>query len=134
MFGSTPPPLAVEEELRQSERLYQQMAHVDYLTGLANRCSFMEQAELEFTRTSRYGHQIGDLVLQKFRKTSQAALRDVDVIGRLGGQEFAVLVPETDLKEAVEMALRLRKLIAVSLYHWMKGHLFNLPCLSVWPR
>jgi GGDEF domain-containing protein len=60
MFGSTPPPLAVEEELRQSERLYQQMAHVDYLTGLPNRCSFMEQAELEFTRTSRYGHQIGN--------------------------------------------------------------------------
>jgi GGDEF domain-containing protein len=40
MFGSTPPPLAVEEELRQSERLYQQMAHVDSLTGLPNRCSF----------------------------------------------------------------------------------------------
>jgi diguanylate cyclase (GGDEF)-like protein len=131
MFGSSPPPLGVEEALRQSERLYQQMAHVDYLTGLSNRRSFMEQAELEFTRTSRYGgdlslfmlgldhfkkindcygHQIGDLVLQQFRKTSQAALRDV--IGRLGGEEFAVLVPETDLKEAVEMAERLRKLIA----------------------
>ncbi|MGD0961340.1 MAG: diguanylate cyclase [Methylomonas sp.] len=124
---------ALETNLRQSEMQYQNLAHIDYLTGLSNRRFFMEQAEAEFTRILRYGgmvsllmldldhfkvindkygHQSGDRVLQLFSSVCKSALRDVDVIGRLGGEEFAILLPETAVKEAYEVAERIRLLLA----------------------
>ena len=108
-------------------------AFQDYLTGLPNRRHFMEQAAIELARVSRYGgalsllmvdidnfkrvndtygHQTGDLVLQKLGEASKAILRDVDLIGRIGGEEFAVLLPETDGEKAKEVAERLREAIA----------------------
>lgn len=122
----------ITESKHLQEELEQQ-AHLDYLTGLPNRRYFMEQAERELSRALRYGaslsalmldidqfkevndtygHKIGDLVLQKLSEVCQAALREVDVIGRLGGEEFAVLLPETDGYHALEIAERLRISIA----------------------
>lgn len=120
------------EHARVQEDLEHQ-ARTDYLTGLANRRHFWEQAEAEVTRCLRYhnplsllmldvdhfkrindrwGHKVGDLVLQSLADTCRAALRDVDLPGRLGGEEFAVLLPETSGDQALEVAERLRRAMA----------------------
>ncbi|MGR8951766.1 MAG: diguanylate cyclase [Gammaproteobacteria bacterium] len=122
-------------ERKRLQQTYEYMAQIDDLTGLANRRHFMEQAEVELARAFRYGgdlsllmldldhfkkindtygHQTGDLVLKKFSVLCQATLREVDLIGRLGGEEFVILLPETGEKDAVEVADRLRELIACS--------------------
>ena len=111
----------------------ERQARIDYLTGLANRRHFMEQAELELSRALRYskplsiammdidhfkrvndtyGHKIGDVVLQKLSQLCQKTLREVDLIGRMGGEEFAILLPETNGERAAEVAERLRASIA----------------------
>ena len=116
----------LEEELRRQ-------AHVDYLTGIYNRRHFMERAEQELSRAHRYakplsmlmldidhfkqindrhGHKVGDTVLKAVADLSQATFRDVDIVGRLGGEEFAALLPETDQPAALEAAARLRATIA----------------------
>ena len=116
----------LEEELRRQ-------AHVDYLTGVYNRRHFMERAEQELSRAHRYakplsmlmldidhfkqindrhGHKVGDTVLKAVADLSQATFRDVDIVGRLGGEEFAALLPETDQPAALEAAERLRATIA----------------------
>jgi diguanylate cyclase (GGDEF)-like protein len=59
-----------------------------------------------------YGHQSGDLVLKSVANTFQEVLRSVDIIGRLGGEEFAVVLPETWIAKALEVAERLREKIS----------------------
>jgi len=113
----------------------ERQAKLDYLTGIANRRHFMEQAETELARTARYGgdlsvfmldidnfkqvndnhgHTVGDRVLQKIGGIFADILRETDIPGRLGGEEFAVLLPETGLEKAFEVAERLRTFIADS--------------------
>lgn len=108
-------------------------AHRDYLTGLANRRWFSERAEIELARTQRYGsalsllmldidyfkkindmhgHKTGDVVLQSLSEVLLAALRNIDIVGRTGGEEFTVLLPETALDFALEVAERIRAKIA----------------------
>jgi diguanylate cyclase (GGDEF)-like protein/PAS domain S-box-containing protein len=108
----------------------EQLAKTDVLTGLVNRRQFLELAELEITRSRRYnnmltimmmdidyfktvndtyGHKAGDLVLQKLATICKDVLREVDIIGRLGGEEFAVLLPETVGMEAMDVAERIRQ-------------------------
>lgn len=114
---------AAEEELRR-------LATTDPLTGVANRREFMACAEHELARVRRYGrplallmldvdhfksindafgHGAGDAVLRSLAAATRDCLRECDVIGRLGGEEFAVALPETQLVEAVEVAERLRR-------------------------
>jgi diguanylate cyclase (GGDEF)-like protein len=125
----------ITDRKRLQEELERQ-ARLDYLTGLANRRHFMEQAERELARTLRYrnpltmlmldidhfksvndtyGHKIGDQVLQKLSAVCRESLREFDVIGRLGGEEFAVLLPMTDADRAWEIAERLRQSLARSV-------------------
>ncbi|MDV6345683.1 diguanylate cyclase [Nitrosomonas sp. Is37] len=108
----------------------EQQARQDYLTGLFNRRFFMEQGHAELVRAQRYGHalsvlmldvdhfkkindkhghQTGDAVLKRLADVMRKILRTVDIIGRVGGEEFAVLLPETDLQRATEVAERLRE-------------------------
>jgi diguanylate cyclase (GGDEF)-like protein len=108
-------------------------AHTDHLTGFNNRGFFMQQAERELQRAIRYGsalsifmmdvdhfkkindtygHKIGDLVLQKLAEVCLNTLRMVDIIGRIGGEEFAILLPETPEQEAIRVAERLRQAIS----------------------
>gem|GEM_PF-787030 len=112
-----------------------QKAHIDYLTELNNRGHFMEQAEKELSRSQRYekdmaifmmdidffkkindshGHKVGDIVLRKLADVCRHTLREVDIIGRIGGEEFAILLPETNHAEALEVAERLRQAVADS--------------------
>lgn len=111
----------------------ERQAHIDYLTGVSNRRHFMQQAELELIRSIRYdnplsifmmdidffkkindshGHKAGDTVLKKLAEVCRQTLREVDIIGRIGGEEFAILLPETDRTEAADVAERLRVAIA----------------------
>ncbi len=113
----------------------EQRAHTDSLTGLANRGRFMELAEVEIARAKRYqspyavmlldidhfkgindkyGHKAGDVVLQELATIMRRTLREVDIIGRIGGEEFAVLLPETGVDEASQVAERLRQVVAHS--------------------
>lgn len=108
-------------------------AHIDYLTGVSSRRFFMEQAEQELSRAVRYGnflsvlmldldhfkrindtygHKIGDSVLKMLAQICRENLRDVDIVGRIGGEEFAVLLPETNCEAALEAGERLRGAIA----------------------
>ncbi len=106
------------------------LAHTDPLTGLANRRRLMEQFEREFRRALRYGrplslvyldldgfktindhfgHMFGDEVLQGVAKSMLAVLRATDLLARVGGEEFALLLPETGLEGASNVAHKLRR-------------------------
>ncbi len=116
-------------------RLLSQQARFDTLTGLANRRHFMMLAEQELSRATRYegqlsilmmdidhfkkvndtyGHHTGDLVLQQLGTLCRETLHENDVVGRIGGEEFAIVLPETAPKQANEAAERLRRVIAKS--------------------
>ena len=111
----------------------QRQARSDSLTGVANRRSFLERAELEFGRSRRhgsplsllaidmdhfkgindnFGHPVGDLVLQGFVACCQQLLRSADLCARTGGEEFCVLLPDTDLPGAQALAERIRQACA----------------------
>jgi diguanylate cyclase (GGDEF)-like protein len=64
------------------------------------------------TINDNYGHKTGDLVLQKLSAMLIDSLRQVDIVGRIGGEEFAILLPESKLENAVEVAERLRVQVA----------------------
>lgn len=120
-------------ELEELKEKLEQQASQDYLTGLSNRRHFMEQGHVELDRAHRYGtplsllmldidhfkdindshgHKAGDIVLQNLGEIMRKTLRTVDVIGRMGSEEFAVLLPETGLQRAAEVAERLREEVA----------------------
>jgi len=124
---------AIAIENRSAHEELERRAYTDYLTGLANRRHFLELAESELARTTRYvrplsllmldidrfklvndtyGHKVGDLVLQRLSELCLATLRDIDIIGRIGGEEFAVLLPETGSEQAMQAAERLCAAIA----------------------
>lgn len=120
-------------ERKRAQRELERLAQTDALTGLANRRHFMELAEQELSRTLRYGgqlsvlmadidhfknindthgHHMGDLVLQRLGELCREILRDVDVVGRIGGEEFAVILPQTGAEKALEVGERIRKTVA----------------------
>ncbi|MFY3774843.1 sensor domain-containing diguanylate cyclase [Marinobacter salsuginis] len=114
---------ALEEQLRQSST-------TDDLTGTANRRRFTEVLGWEFQRlkrngagyavvlidfdwfkkvNDRYGHHVGDLVLKETANRIKNELRSGDTLGRIGGEEFAVLMPQSDEASARQLAERLRQ-------------------------
>ncbi len=120
----------------RNARLYnqvEQMAVTDELTGLFNRRGFLQLGEREFERAVRfnrplaalmfdldhfkrvndtYGHPAGDQVLRALTACFRQNTRGIDVVGRYGGEEFVLLLPETPLPEAIQIAERLRESIA----------------------
>jgi len=134
-----------ERKLMQKE--LEQQAHIDYLTKVNNRGYFMQQAEQELARGIRYarkmsffmldidnfkkindthGHKAGDVVLQRLAQICRNTLREVDIIGRVGGEEFAILLPETDKMEANDVAERLRANIANTEIEISSGVLIHI--------
>ena len=116
--------LAMTKE--RGELRHKTAALVDPLTGLANRRAFLEHAvacrprdgapvsvllaDLDRFKTinDRFGHAVGDRVLRVFADAVRRALRPADLSGRLGGEEFAVLLPGTKVADAERMAERIR--------------------------
>lgn len=122
------------DALAQREHL-RQLATTDTLTGIANRRHLLEVGTREFSRAKRYehplsvlmldidrfkaindrwGHATGDRVIQELARLLQTVVRDLDVAGRLGGEEFVVILPETDLPGAQAIAERLRSAVEQS--------------------
>jgi len=120
-------------ELKKAEAQLRELATTDGLTGVYNRRYFLELATRELSLSQRnnrktallmldadrfksindtYGHDVGDLVLKSLCAVCREILRDVDVFGRLGGEEFAVFLPETTKEGAVYAAERLRRALA----------------------
>jgi diguanylate cyclase (GGDEF)-like protein/PAS domain S-box-containing protein len=114
-----------KREASEQQRLTQAC---DHLTGIANRRTFFEAAEIEMTRWRRqprplslllldadhfkaindqHGHPAGDAVLRDLAATLNAGFREVDVVARVGGEEFAVLLPSTSIDGALAVAKRL---------------------------
>lgn len=122
-------------ERRAKMKALEHQAQTDPLTQVANRGRFVEIANQELARCRRYGHPLslwmldvdhfkgvndtyghhaGDVALQSLMVTSREALRDWDILGRMGGEEFAVLLPETDTMQALDVAERLRRAVAAT--------------------
>ncbi len=116
-------------ERREMEEKLRQLAHHDELTGLHNRRAFLEHLQEEIARAERYGnplsllfmdldhfkkvndrygHDAGDEVLKAAAAEMREMLRETDFCGRMGGEEFAILLPETDGDGALNTAERLR--------------------------
>ena len=119
----------------ENAKLYsqiQRLAAIDSLTGLLNRRRLTEAIDETYLKTKRYdrvagiimidvdhfkkvndtyGHDIGDKVLRSIAKVFTEKLRDCDVIGRFGGEEFVILLPETSLEGTGILAERLREAI-----------------------
>ncbi|MDA8442396.1 MAG: diguanylate cyclase [Peptococcaceae bacterium] len=119
----------IEENLRQAKEEAERIATFDYITGLLNRRAFMNRVEQEIERAKRqttptaliivdvdlfkevndtYGHVVGDLALQKFSQCLTQSARPYDLIGRYGGEEFIICLPNTTLNDAVKVAERAR--------------------------
>src|SRR6185437_9732845 len=83
-------------------------ARTDSLTGLSNRRHFDEQLRRVVTVNDRHGHEAGDTVLRHVAHLLADTVRAVDLCARYGGEEIAVLLPQTAEQGAVELAERLR--------------------------
>lgn len=128
---------ALEEQLRR-------LATTDELTGAGNRRHFMGLTVKEFDRARRYGHplsvlmldadrfkrvndtyghKVGDEVLKALADVCRRLERETDIFGRLGGEEFALTLPSTDIAGAAAFAERLRKAIGEARVPVSTGHL-----------
>jgi diguanylate cyclase (GGDEF)-like protein len=117
-------------ELTKHNKKLQILSETDMLTNLYNRLRIDRELDREIEKARRnkryfsillididffkkindnYGHQMGDKVLVSFAKSAQSQLRTGDVIGRWGGEEFLVLCPETNAKQAILVAERIRE-------------------------
>jgi diguanylate cyclase (GGDEF)-like protein/PAS domain S-box-containing protein len=130
--GETTEMMAVMRDNSDRARLIEELklsATTDFLTNVPNRRALMNTATTEFSRSVRFGramsvlmfdidhfkhvndnfgHPAGDLVLQNIVNRAKTALREVDMLGRWGGEEFVVILPETEEAAAIKCAERLR--------------------------
>ncbi|WP_303787314.1 PAS domain-containing protein [Azovibrio restrictus] len=121
-----------QSQRRAQEQVLRHLATTDELTGLPNRRYFMERLEQEWSRLHRFGgqaaimmldldhfkhindshgHGCGDQVLKAFAEVLRRAIRRMDVPGRLGGEEFAVILPGASLDGARQLAERVRRAV-----------------------
>ena len=120
------------QEVQEQNRLLQEMANRDGLTGLYNHRYFHEQLSQDFLRARRYhetiscvlldidffkkfndtyGHQTGDVVLRALSEVIERSIRESDLAARYGGEEFALIMYHTDKAAATEAAERLRQMV-----------------------
>ncbi len=132
---------AKNAELEAIRRVLQEQARIDPLTHLYNRRAFMEKIQQEIKRMQRtghsaglvlldldhfkqvndqFGHVAGDMILQGVAARMRNVLREVDVLARWGGEEFIIMMPDTDLATASRAAERLRQHLSAKPYR--AGH------------
>ncbi len=128
--------------VRQYSRMILRLASKDALTGLNNRRSFMERGAVELNRVDRhgfpvcvvmadidkfknindtYGHDVGDKVIVHFGNMFKKALRAEDVIGRIGGEEFAIILPHAPAEKGFQTIDRIRKMVEKTPVPYQKG-------------
>jgi len=121
--------LAAHKKLKRSEEEIRVLSRTDQLTGVANRRKLDEVLAAEYSRVRRaggrlalvmadidrfksvndeYGHGVGDTVIRSFAQVIRARIRATDLAARFGGDEFVVLMPETDAESALQMAEGIR--------------------------
>jgi len=142
-------------EHKNLEKSLESLAMTDVLTGVANRRAFDELLAREYERLARYqhrpaavlmldldhfkkindtyGHSAGDAMLRHFSHVLQRELRKVDTLARVGGEEFAILLPETDFEGAMQFAERLRRAVASSSLMFGGKRLHITTCIGVAP-
>lgn len=129
--------ISLLERLRATENELKQLANEDYLTGLYNRRRFLELAEIEWNRAKRlqypltllmvdvdhfkllndqYGHAAGDDGLQHLARILRQEVRQYDIVGRYGGEEFAILLPGTGAVAGQRIAERIRSRLSASMF------------------
>ncbi len=129
-------------ELEASNSVLQAASLVDPLTGIANRRQLAQTAALELARAKRYhtplavlvldldhfkrinddfGHAVGDQVLCTTASICRSTLRSLDLVARMGGEEFAILLPQTDVAGAQVLGQRLLDLIAQTQFAGVRG-------------
>jgi diguanylate cyclase (GGDEF)-like protein/PAS domain S-box-containing protein len=123
-FAANLTSIAIENRSARDE--LEKRAYYDYLTNIPNRRYFIERAEDELERNGdnlslimfdidyfkrindSFGHKTGDIVLQEVAHCSKDILRKNDIIGRIGGEEFAIVLPNANIQKATKIAERLR--------------------------
>jgi two-component system cell cycle response regulator len=146
-----------ERELLEANERLRHMSRTDALTSLENRRSIERQLETMFAHSQRYseplscvmsdldrfksvndehGHHAGDAVLKQFASMLKKAAREIDVVGRYGGEEFIVLLPGTVLDAAVTFAERVRKEIEAHTFVFDGGSVRRTASFGVagWPH
>lgn len=139
-------------ELQRALAREAELARIDWLTGVYNRSHFYELATHEFAIAARYdqplaicmfdvdhfkqindryGHLIGDQVLRAVAQTAASQIRAADCIGRFGGEEFILLLPNTNTSSGVVLAERLRTAIADLRIQTEKGEISATISLGV---
>lgn len=122
-----------ENKLKIAKENADKLAHTDFLTKIRNRRAFFREgiqvlnlAKRYYHSTSiimmdidyfkqvndAYGHSIGDKVLIEFSETIRKNIREVDILGRIGGEEFALILPESTIDEALKITEKLRQRIS----------------------
>lgn len=139
--------IAAEEEMRVLNEQLRTLANTDELTELANRRRLYEVLSQEWARSERYqrplsivlldfdrfkevndnyGHQAGDEVLRQASRKLREVTRPVDLPARHGGEEFALLLPETSLEQAIDVAGKVHKALSGILYSDADGNRFSV--------
>jgi len=137
--------------LKKSLDNEKQNSRTDHLTRLANSRSFLEFLEQETQRAKRYGqrfsvayididnfkfvndtlgHHAGDELLQKIAATIRETTRQTDIVGRMGGDEFCILLPMTDQNKAKEVLQRLNKKIEQLFFLKQYKITFSMGCIT----
>ncbi|MFV9875153.1 MAG: diguanylate cyclase [Rickettsiales endosymbiont of Dermacentor nuttalli] len=135
----------VKAENAYKEKLLKQV-YTDPLTSLANRRCFFEHLDSTITNNinrsvsillldldyfkrinDQYGHYVGDQILQGVADKIRSCIRSTDIAARLGGEEFGIYLPDTELEKAREVAQRLRKVINDSTFI-LQEHNFTISC------
>jgi diguanylate cyclase (GGDEF)-like protein len=135
-------------ELMEANRKLNELSITDSVTGLFNHRYFLRALEAEYRRALRYkrsvalllldidhfkkvndtyGHPCGDLVLKNLGGRLKGCLRSADISARYGGDEIAVILPETNKSKASEVAEKLRRQLEKISFEW-DGNSFNITC------
>ncbi len=122
----------MEEQLEAKNRRLEELSMKDYLTDLFNRRALIEKLDFEIKRSMRrnspfsvlmldldhfklvndtHGHQIGDKILIQLADLFKKSVREIDIVGRYGGEEFLIILPDCELNEAVKVAERIRSAV-----------------------
>lgn len=122
----------VARKLAEHKRILSRLSRTDSLTGLINHGSWKDLLQIEFSKgrslhrpccvalididhfkaiNDRYGHIVGDSVLKHLSQTLRDTIRDTDLAGRYGGDEFCLILPGTHLYQAVDVLERLRQVV-----------------------
>ncbi|MDP3920594.1 MAG: diguanylate cyclase [Candidatus Omnitrophota bacterium] len=135
-------------ELREGEKKLAHAAHFDFLTGQYNRGHILERLEVEVERAARYkrplsammidmddskavndehGHLVGDRILKAFSTQVAQSIRKMDLLGRYGGDEFLVVLPEATLETSTVVAKRIQQSLA-DYRHDVVGDVTSFTC------